>query len=68
MKKFTTHGRRAIKVPTRKGPLVHTATLGHVPHVNTHDNKLVGLTYVSLPSVSECKTESDERPRRPFFE
>jgi hypothetical protein len=44
MKKFVTHGREAIEMPTHGRPLVHTVTLGHVPHVHTRDNKLVGNT------------------------
>jgi hypothetical protein len=41
MKKLITRGSWAIKVPTRKQSFVHNATLGHVPHVHTRDNKLV---------------------------
>src|SRR6476620_9038377 len=47
MKKLTTDRLWAIEVPTRKGSLVHTMALGHVPHVNTRDNNVVGITYVS---------------------
>src|SRR5262249_54553908 len=68
MKKLITHSVRAIGVPTRKLPFVHTAAPGHGPHGHNRDNNLVGITYDSFPSVSACKTESDERPRRPLFE